>query len=200
VIRMKTILIATQNEDKMKEFRSAFQPLGYQCISLHDVSFHEDIIEDGLTFFDNAYKKAKTISMKYDMIALADDSGLIVTALPDELGVNSKRFSREATYEANNQLLLQKLADEADRSAYFITQLVLYYPNGKFYTYQGRVYGSIALDCKGLYGFGYDPLFVIDGLDKRMAELTKEEKNEISHRGRALNKLVEDIKHGIITI
>lgn len=197
---MKTILIATQNEDKMNEFRSAFNPLGYHCISLHDVSFEGTIVEDGLTFFDNAYKKAKIISEQYDMIALADDSGLIVNALPDELGVNSKRFSIEATYEANNRLLLEKLEEEADRSAYFVTQLVLYYPGGKFYTYQGRVYGSIAMDLKGPFGFGYDPLFIIDELDKRMAELTKEEKNEISHRGRALQKLVEDINHGIVVI
>ncbi|XMB72368.1 RdgB/HAM1 family non-canonical purine NTP pyrophosphatase [Mycoplasmatota bacterium WC30] len=197
---MKDILIATQNEDKMKEFKAALNPLGYNCISLNDVKFKGEIIEDGLTFFDNAYKKAQSISHKYNLITLADDSGLVVNALPNELGVNSKRFSNEATYEANNQLLLEKLANSWDRTAYFVCQLVLYYPNGKFYTYQGRVYGEIAKTLKGNNGFGYDPLFYIPEIGMRMSELSKTEKNQISHRGKAIQRLVEDIKNEIIII
>lgn len=197
---MKSILIATKNEGKMVEFNAAFNPLGYNCISLNDVDFNEEIVEDGLTFFENAYKKAQIIAEKYNIVTLADDSGLVVEALPNELGVNSKRFSPTATHKDNNTLLLKKLEDEEYRDAYFVSQLVLYYPGGKFYTYQGRVYGTIATDLKGEFGFGYDPLFIVDGLDKRMAELTKEEKNEISHRGKALKRLIEDIEDEIIVI
>ena len=131
---------------------------------------------------------------------IADDSGLIVQALPDELGVASKRFSTTATYEDNNALLLEKLQGVKDRSAYFIAQLVVYQPSGEFYTYQGRVYGTIAHDLKGTHGFGYDPLFYIETLGKRMSELTKEEKNQISHRGIAIQKLVEDLTHEVITL
>ncbi len=200
MICMKKILIATQNNSKMVEFQSALEPLGYQCISLNDVSFQGEIIEDGLTFFDNAYIKAKKIGELYQTITLADDSGLIVEALPDELGVSSKRFSKEGTQDANNRLLLQKMKEEPNRTAYFITQLVLYYPGGKFYTYQGRVYGQIATDLRGHFGFGYDPLFIVDGLERRMAELTMEEKNNVSHRANALKRLLEDINNGTIVI
>ena len=197
---MKNILIATQNEGKMVEFNAAFNPLGYNCISLNDVGFDSEIIEDGQTFFENAYKKAKEISEKYNMITLADDSGIIVEALPNELGVNSKRFSKTGKHKDNNILLLEKLKNQTNREAYFISQLVLYYPGGKFYTYQGRVYGEIANNLKGDFGFGYDPLFIVDGLNKRMAELTKEEKNKISHRGNALNKMIRDIRNEVIVI
>lgn len=197
---MKEILIATQNEDKMKEFNQALNGLGYRCISLNDIGFKEEIVEDGSTFFDNAYIKAKTISNKYNKIVLADDSGLVVSALPNELGVNSKRFSSTGNSHDNNCLLLEKLKDKTDRSAYFVSQLVLYFPNGKFYTYQGRVYGQIEKDLLGSNGFGYDPLFMVDELHLRMSELTREQKNQISHRGKAIKKLVEDITNETINI
>jgi XTP/dITP diphosphohydrolase len=197
---MKKILIATQNEGKMVEFKAALNPLGYECISLNDVGYNQEIEEDGKTFFENAYIKAKLIAEKFQIVTLADDSGLVVNALPNELGVKSKRFSKESTSDSNNKLLLEKMENISDRSCYFVSQLVLYYPSGKFYTYQGRIYGEIAHDLKGANGFGYDPLFVISGDNMRMAELTKEEKNEISHRGRALKKLVEDLKNEVIDI
>ena len=197
---MKEILIATQNEQKMLEFTQALESLGYKCISLNEIGFTDEIIEDGKTFFENAFKKAKTISLKYNMIALADDSGLIVNALPNDLGVRSKRFSKSGLDKDNNALLVKKLKNETDRSAYFVSQLVLYYPGGKFYTYQGRVYGEIAKELKGINGFGYDPLFQIEDLNKRMAELTREEKNHVSHRGNAIKKFVKDLKNEVITI
>ncbi len=198
--KVKNILIATQNEGKMVEFNAAFNPLGYNCISLNDIGFDSEVIEDGKTFFENAYKKAKEIGELFNMITLADDSGLIVEALPYELGVKSKRFSKSGTHRDNNILLLAKLKNTYNRTAYFVSQLVLYYPGGKFYTYQGRVYGEIAYDLKGDFGFGYDPLFIVDGLNKRMAELTEEEKNKISHRGNALKKLIRDIENEVIII
>jgi XTP/dITP diphosphohydrolase len=197
---MKEILIATQNINKMFEFIQALEPFGVKCLSLADVGFTDEIIEDGKTFFENAFKKAQTISLKYNMITLADDSGLVVEALPGLLGVNSKRFSKAATDSENNKLLLKKMKDITDRSAYFVSQLVLYYPSGKFYTFQGRVYGKIAKQRKGEFGFGYDPLFEIEDLNVRMAELSREEKNQVSHRGQAIKKLIKDIKDEVIVI
>lgn len=197
---MKEILLATQNPHKILEFNHALEPFGIKCIYLNDLNFTGEIIEDGKTFFDNAYIKAKTISKLYNKITLADDSGLMVNALPDELGVKSKRFSKTGDDTDNNNLLLKKMRDETDRSAYFVSQLVIYYPDGKFYTYQGRVSGTIANEIKGVNGFGYDPLFIVEDLNKRMAELTREEKNFVSHRGNAIQKLVRDLKNEVITI
>jgi XTP/dITP diphosphohydrolase len=197
---MKEILLATQNPHKILEFNQALEPFGLKCISLDDIGYTNEIVEDGKTFFDNAYIKAKTISLKYNKITLADDSGLVVDALPDELGVRSKRFSKSGEDTDNNNLLLKKLRDVSDRSAYFVSQLVIYYPSGKFYTYQGRVNGTISKERKGVNGFGYDPLFEIEDLNKRMAELTREEKNVVSHRGNAIRKLVKDLKNEVITI
>ncbi|MBI9009740.1 MAG: RdgB/HAM1 family non-canonical purine NTP pyrophosphatase [Tenericutes bacterium] len=197
---MKEILLATKNPHKLLEFSQALKPFGYHCVSLEDIGFTDEIIEDGTTFFDNAYIKAKTIALKYNKITLADDSGLVVIALPEELGVKSKRFSKSATDSDNNTLLLKRLKDVSDRSAYFVSQIVIYYPDGKFYTYQGRVYGHIAEEIKGINGFGYDPLFEIEDLNRRMAELSREEKNMVSHRGNAIRKLVKDLKNEVITL
>lgn len=190
---MEKLLIATQNEDKMNEFKTALEPLGYTLLSLNDVGYDEEIIEDGQTFFDNALKKAKTIAMHFQCQTIADDSGLIVGALPGELGVMSKRFSPQATYHDNNMLLLEKLKAKQNRSAYFVSVLVHYFPDGHFKSYEGRVYGHIAHDLVGDNGFGYDPLFIVDELGKRMAQLSPEEKNRISHRGRAIKLLAEDL-------
>ncbi len=163
-------------------------------LSLNDIGHKDDIEEDGETFLENALKKAKTIADLYECETIADDSGLIVNALPGELGVRSKRFSPLATYHDNNKLLLEKLEHQSDRTAYFISVLVHYFPSGEYRSYEGRVDGRIADDLRGKNGFGYDPLFHVDELDKRMAELSREEKNMISHRGRAIKKLVEDLK------
>jgi len=192
---MIDIIIATNNQDKMCEISTILKPYGFNCLSLKDVGFFEDIEEDGESFFDNAYKKAKIVSQRFGKPALGDESGLEVEALPGELGVRSKRFYVDNTYKENNLLLLEKLKNVHNRKAHFISQIVLYFPGGKFYTYKGKVDGEIALDFRGDFGFGYDPLFIIDGMNKRMAELTRDEKNAVSHRGRALVKLIEDIKN-----
>lgn len=194
---MKQLIAATRNKGKLSEIKALLEPLGIDVLSLDDIGFFDDIVEDGETFLDNAKKKAFVIAMRYHLPTLGDDSGLIVNALPNELGVHSKRFSKEATYPANNRLLLEKLTGIEDRSAHFITQLVLCYPDGTWREYEGRVDGEIAKDLKGKNGFGYDPLFIVEDNHRRMAELTEAEKNKISHRGRALAKLVEDIKDEI---
>ncbi len=196
---MIDVIIATNNKDKLCEISGLLKPYGINCLSLGDIGFADEIEEDGDTFFDNAYKKASFISKKYNLPALGDDSGLVVDSLPNELGVRSKRFSPSAIDKENNDLLLIKLEHEINRQAHFISQIVLYFPGGRFFAYQGRIDGEIARDFRGNNGFGYDPLFIINENGKRMAELTRDEKNMISHRGRALAKLIEDIDNEIVT-
>jgi len=197
---MKKLIIATQNKNKFQEIKVLLAPLNIQCLSLNDLNWKEEIIEDGFSFFENALKKAKTIAKFYNLPTLGDDSGLVVEALPNLLGVKSKRFSSEGTMKANNEKLLKHLKNITNRKAYFISEIVLYYPNDKYYHYIGKVFGEIAYDYKGKNGFGYDPLFIVKDINKRMAELNEEEKNKISHRGKALKKLIEDIKNEVVII
>jgi len=197
---MKKLIIATHNKNKFNEIKALLEPFQIICLSLNQIGFDTEIVEDGDSFFENAMKKAKTIAEQYQIPTLGDDSGLIVDAIPDKLGVLSKRFSKEGTDKANNELLLETLKGETNRSAHFVSQLVLYFPDGTYYTYIGKVDGHVANDYLGTHGFGYDPLFIIDELGKRMAELPQEEKNKISHRARALGQLIEDIKHEVLVI
>ncbi len=197
---MKIIILATKNEGKIKELQTALKPFDFTLVSLHDLKYRDEIAEIGKTFVRNAKIKAKSVGETFQQITIADDSGLIVDALPRQLGVNSKRFSPEQTASANNALLLEKLKDKKNRSAHFVCSLVLFNPSRGYYTFEGRVDGLILEEPKGSKGFGYDPLFYIPSIGKTMAELTEEEKNEISHRGLAIKKLVKAIeeKHAII--
>lgn len=197
---MKKLIIATHNKNKFNEIKALLEPFSIICLSLNHIGFNTEIVEDGDSFFENAMKKAKTIADLYQTPTLGDDSGLIVDALPDKLGVLSKRFSKEGTDKANNELLLDTLKSENNRSAHFVSQLVLYFPDGTYYTYIGKVDGHIADDYLGTHGFGYDPLFIIDELGKRMAELPQKDKNLVSHRARAMEQLIEDIKHEVLVI
>ncbi len=199
---MKIIILATKNAGKIAEFRKALEPLGFNCVSLLDLHYDEEIKETGKTFLANAKIKAKTIGKKYQELCLGDDSGLIVDALPNLLGVNSKRFSESETYADNNKLLLEILKGEKNRNAHFETALVLYNPQKGFYEFFGRVDGIIMEDLKGENGFGYDPLFFIPSLGRRLAELSKEEKNAISHRGKAIQAFIKAIEdnHEIIDL
>lgn len=191
---MKIIILATKNQGKIKELKNALIPLGFTCVSLQDVQYNGEIVEKGKTFLKNAKIKAKIIGDTYQQITIADDSGLLVDALPRELGVKSKRFSFNQTSDSNNRLLLDKLKNKKKRTAHFVCSLVLYNPSKGYFNFEGRVDGVITEDLKGDNGFGYDPLFYIPSLGKRMAELTEEEKNEVSHRGQAIKKLVKAIE------
>ncbi len=197
---MKKLIIATQNKNKFQEIRALLKPLNIQSLSLNDLNWKEEIIEDGNSFFENALKKAKTIAKFYNLPTLGDDSGLVVEALPNLLGIKSKRFSFEGTSKANNEKLLTLLEDKPNRKAYFVSEIVLYYPNDKYYHYIGKVYGEIANDYKGKNGFGYDPLFIVKGTNKHMAEFSEKEKNKISHRANALKQFIEDIKNEVVII
>ncbi|MDA8162251.1 MAG: XTP/dITP diphosphatase [Desulfobacteraceae bacterium] len=188
----KKIILATRNKGKIKEIRSLFASAGIEIMSLDDIKGCPDIVEDGDTFKDNAFKKARGITEATGLIALADDSGLEVDALNGAPGVYSARFAGEgASDEANNRKLLDMLQGVSDekRTARFRCVVVLYDPSGRWISADGVCEGVILDILKGENGFGYDPVFFLPWLGRTMAELTKEEKNSISHRAMALKKL-----------
>jgi len=203
---MKTIVIATKNAGKVKEFAHAFAKLGIEVKSLLDYPQIPDIPEDGDTFIDNAKQKAETAGKALNVPVLADDSGLAVDALEGAPGVYSARYAGVgANDERNNSKLiaeLQKLGASLDEAplpdgsrllsrAQFCCALALYDPsNEQFIIAEGKVEGLITDRPHGNEGFGYDPFFYLPQLECSMAELTKEEKGKISHRGEALKQLV----------
>lgn len=201
-----TVVVATKNAGKVKEFAHALQKLGKSVVSLYDYPSIPDIVEDGDTFAANARLKAKATGDALGVPALADDSGLCVDALEGRPGVYSARYSGEgAADSANNEKLLQELGQigaelpeysvpdgsKALSRAQFVCALALYDPaTGEFIEAEGMVDGIITDRPHGDGGFGYDPLFWLPQLGRGMAELSKEEKGAISHRGEALKVLM----------
>jgi XTP/dITP diphosphohydrolase len=190
-----SILIATKNEGKTKEFRQFFAQLGYKVENLNAYPDLPDVAETGLTFEENARLKAETIAELTGKMVLADDSGLKVDVLGGMPGVWSARFSGpDATDASNNAKLLHELAmvfEQKDRSAQFHCTLVMAAPGAKSLVVEADWEGYIATAPQGENGFGYDPLFLVGESGQTSAELSLEEKNKISHRAKALEKLVE---------
>ena len=190
-----SILIATKNEGKTKEFRQFFAQLGYKVENLNAYPDLPDVAETGLTFEENARLKAETIAELTGKMVLADDSGLKVDVLGGMPGVWSARFSGpDATDASNNAKLLHELAvvfELKDRSAQFHCTLVMAAPGAQSLVVEADWEGYIATAPQGENGFGYDPLFLVGESGKTSAELSLEEKNKISHRAKALEKLVE---------
>ena len=185
------LLIATNNPHKIEEIREILSGTPFVLHSLLDRPDLPEPPEDGLTFEANALQKARTIQAQVGGVVLADDSGLEVDALGGAPGVHSKRFSAEGTAAANNALLLDRMADVTGRTARFRCVLALVSPAYEG-TVDGACEGRIATQANGSQGFGYDPLFIPDELDGRtMAEASMQEKNAISHRGRAFRRLSE---------
>lgn len=185
-------LLATTNAGKLVEIRHALEGLGLTLLSLADLPAAPPVTEDAATFEGNARKKARHYAEWSGRITLADDSGLVVEALGGRPGVHSARYAGEgATDEDNRQKLLREMKDipEGKRAAAFVCAMVLVLPGGKEWTVEGRCEGRITLAPKGTNGFGYDPLFFYPPLNRTTAELSLEEKNRISHRGKALLKL-----------
>lgn len=186
------LLIATTNRGKLKEYRAMLDGLPFELLSLEDAGITLDVEETGETFEENAILKAKTYAALSGLLTLADDSGLEVDALGGEPGVRSARYAGEgATSRERNELLLRNLAarDGADRSARFRCVIAVASPNGDWVrTVEGSCEGTIAYEMKGETGFGYDPLFIVPEYGAHMAELTMEQKNRVSHRGRAIER------------
>ena len=191
---MKEIVVATKNKHKIIEFKAMLEPLGYTILSLYDFDEFPEIIEDKDTFRGNAQKKAQELSEYLHKTVIADDSGLEVEALNSEPGVYSARYAGEdVTYDDNNKLLLKNLENIENRKARFVTCMCYFDISGEVLFFEDYLHGSIAKEYKGTNGFGYDPIFIPDGDSRHLAEYTLEEKNKISHRGKAFRKLVDYI-------
>jgi XTP/dITP diphosphohydrolase len=188
---MKELVIVSENLGKIKEYQDKLKPI--KCIPYQALIRIKPIEETGHTFKENAYIKAKAVFEHINRPCIGDDSGLIVDALPNQLGVHSKRFSKQATTAANNRLLLEKLQGIENRKASFHTVICLLVPGQEPRYYEGVLPGYITHQARGQGGFGYDPLFELASNHKTLAEMTLEEKNACSHRARAIEKLMEDI-------
>ena len=191
-----SIIIATNNEGKVSEIKYYLKDFNFKIYYLKDFKNVPEIVEDGKDFRENAIKKAKIISETFNKLSLADDSGLEVDFLGGKPGVFSARYSGiDATDKSNRVKLLSELSqakDLKDRSARFVCHLVLWDPiKGLIFETDGVCEGNIGFKEVGDGGFGYDSIFIPKGFDKTMAQLSKDEKNEISHRGKALKNFVK---------
>ena len=188
------LIIASNNQHKIYEIKKILGEKFDTIISLKEAGICHETVEDGVTFMENAVKKAREIAEISGCPALADDSGICAHALGDRPGVYSARYAGEhGDDESNNQLLLRELADKADKTAHYTCAMALAYPDGRLVTAEGYMYGSITEHRRGTHGFGYDPLFVPDSEVRTVAEMSDEEKNAISHRGRALDLLLKKL-------
>lgn len=181
------LIFATHNDHKVKEVAQML-PSYLTMKSLTDINFHDEIDETGKTFEENALLKAKTIFDKTNKNIFADDSGLVVDALDGAPGVYSARYAGTGKEADNVAKALKELEGKTNRKAYFISIFCLIL-NGKEYFFEGKVNGTISTEILGEDGFGYDPIFIPDGYSKSFAQMTAEEKNNISHRGLAVKKL-----------
>ena len=182
-MELESIVVASGNKNKIREIRQIFKNV--VIISMQDLGFDGDIEETGDSFKENAKIKAQFISQRYNIPALADDSGLCVRVLNGAPGIYSARFSGEGD-KANRDLLLRRLQGICDRAAYFESAVCLCMPDGKTYFGEGRTHGRILQEEIGENGFGYDCLFYSDDLKKSFGLASAEEKNSVSHRYRAL--------------
>ncbi len=190
---MKKLIVASSNKGKLKEISEIFKDY-YEIVSMKDIGFNEEIVEDGNSFYENALIKAKTVSLFAGEDCLSDDSGLVVDALNGAPGIYSARFSGEdATDESNRKLLLQKLQGEENRKAHFVSSVVLYKKNGEIIEGYGETFGEILLKEEGNNGFGYDSLFYSYDLQKSFGLASSQEKNSVSHRFRALCDLKDKL-------
>ena len=190
---METVIIASGNQGKLKEFQTLMLGLNVEVKSLKDYPHIGDIEENGQSFAENAYIKAKAVSEATGCLCIADDSGLEVDALGGAPGIYSARYAGEQKDDAaNNQKLLEALKDVPDeeRGAQFHCAIVAIAKDGRRYDAEGIVRGRILRAARGDNGFGYDPLFYVEEFGKTTAELSMEEKNKISHRGQAVRDIV----------
>lgn len=186
-----TIVAATGNVHKLKEIRAILR--GWNILSQAEAGFFGEVEETGSTFAENALIKARAVCGAVGLPALADDSGLCVPALGGAPGVFSARYSGGGDAQ-NRALLLKNLQGVTAREAYFSCAVALVFPDGRTVTAEGRTYGSILLEESGENGFGYDSLFFSDDLQKSFGIAGEDEKNSVSHRGRALARLAEQLR------
>lgn len=194
---MKKLIAATKNSGKLKEIREILGGLPFEVVSMEDAGITDDIEETGSTFEENALIKAREIHRKTRQMVMADDSGLEVDYLNGAPGIFSSRFAGEgATDEDKNNKLLELLKDVPvdKRTARFVCVIAVVFPDGTHFTVKGTCEGYISYKPEGSNGFGYDPLFYIPKLNMTTAQMSSEKKHEISHRGKALRMMVEELK------
>lgn len=193
---MRKIIFATGNAGKMKEIREILKDLDAEVLSMKEAGVEADIVEDGKTFEENAVIKAKTVCELTGKISLADDSGLEIDYLNKEPGIYSARYMGEDTsYRIKNANLIERLEGVPDekRTARFVCAIAAAFPDGTVKTVRGTMEGRIGYEEAGENGFGYDPIFYLPEYDCSSAELSMEEKNKISHRGKALRAIKEEL-------
>lgn len=205
---MKKLIVASNNKHKISEIKDILKDFDLEIVSLKDMNIDIDVVEDGDTFMENSYKKAYEISeylKKNDIneyLVMADDSGLMIDSLDGRPGVYSARYAGEHGNDLKNNLKVleeMKLIPFDKRTARFVCAIVLISSNGLVIKAEGKTEGFIEEEMKGDNDFGYDPLFYVKEFDKTFAEISSEEKNSISHRGRALEILKKKmIEEGIV--
>lgn len=186
------IVFATGNEGKMKEIREIMADMDCTILSMKEAGIDLDIVEDGTTFEENAVIKAQAVAQACGKIVLADDSGLEIDYLDGAPGIYSARYMGEDTpYTEKNAALIRQLdgVEDAQRSARFVCVIAAATPDGEVLTADGVIDGRIAYEASGDHGFGYDPIFYVPEFGKTTAEMSDQEKNAVSHRGKALQKM-----------
>jgi len=186
----KVIVVASGNQGKIKEFREMLEPEGYTVKSLSDFPDMPEVEETGTTFHDNAIIKAQAVTDRYGITAIPDGSGLEIDALDKKPGVMSARWlGHDTSYDVKNQKVLDLLKDKTDRTCRYVCAIAITRVNEEPVVFEDSVECEVALEAKGSNGFGYDPIIYYAPLAKTMAEMSKDEKNSISHRGKAVRKL-----------
>lgn len=188
---MKELILASNNAHKVEEIKSILED--YSILTLKDINYTEEIVEDGTTFEENALIKARTICKYSGKTAISDDSGLSVELLDGRPGVYSARYSKEQTDEKNIEKVLLELNGQKSK-AKFVSVIALVKPDGTELTFRGECHGEIIFEKRGTNGFGYDPIFYVPSLNKTFAELSAEQKNSISHRKQSLEKFSQYLK------
>lgn len=190
------LVLASKNKKKLEEMRQILSALGGEVISEADAGVDVDVEETGTTFAENAALKARAVCAASGLPAIADDSGLCVDALNGAPGVYSARYGGEGLDDVGRyRLLLENMRGMTDRRCGFVSAICCAFPNGDEITAQGECRGTLAYAPRGENGFGYDPIFFIPEKKKTFAELTAQEKHEISHRGKALREFREKLEH-----
>lgn len=196
-MKIERIVFATGNEGKLREIREILADFSIEVISMKEVGIDEEIEENGTSFKENSLIKSRFICEKSGLPALADDSGLEIDYLGGEPGIYSARYlGRDTDYEIKNNLIIEKLrnAKPHERGARFVCSISLVLPDGREFVTDGVMEGEIAHEIKGENGFGYDPIFFLPEYGMSSAEISREEKNKISHRGKALRAMVDVIR------
>ena len=191
---MKKLIFATSNPNKLREIKEILAGLDYEILSMKEAGVDVDIVEDGKTFEENAFIKARAVAKASGALALADDSGLEVDALGGEPGIYSARYMGEDTsYDIKNMNIIERLEGVPDekRTARFVCAMAAVFPDGTEKSFVRAMEGRIGYKIAGENGFGYDPIFFLPQYGKTSAEISPEEKNAISHRGQALRAMAE---------